>query len=185
MWDALVDAMRLLDGTEILPESHGATPRITVTVDYDTLAAGVAGSGRAGLLDLVGGLSAGAVRRLACDAEILPMVLGSRSQVLDVGRSNRLVTLGLWLALVSRDRHCAFPGCSRPPVACDAHHVRHWADGGSTALGNLVLLCRTHHTVIHSTPWQVVIDAADGRPVFTSPPGRYHETTLRRRPLRE
>jgi hypothetical protein len=65
-------------------------------------------------------------------------VLGSRSQLLlDVGRTSRLVTLGLWLALVARDRHCAFPSCTRPPVACDAHHIRHWADGGPTALTNL------------------------------------------------
>ena len=86
MWDALVDAMHRLAGTELLPESHGATPRVTVTVDYDTLV--VAGVGEAGLLDLDTALSAAAVRRLACDAEILPLVLGSRSQVLDVGRSS-------------------------------------------------------------------------------------------------
>jgi hypothetical protein len=188
LWDALVDAMRLLGGTEVLPDSHGAAPRITVIVDHDTLTRRLTGTALpgavpAGLLDFDGGLSAGALRRLACDSEILPMVLGSRSQVLDVGRTSRLVTLGLWLALVARDRHCAFPGCRRAPVACDAHHVRHWADGGRTALDNLVLLCRTHHTVIHTTPWQVTID--DGRPVFHPPPGRYRDTTLHRRPLRD
>ena len=182
MWDALVESMRLLDGTEVLPDSHGATPRVTVTIDYHSL---VSGHGDGTVLDLGSNLSAAAVRRLACDAEILPMVLGSRSQVLDVGRTSRLVTLGLWLTLVARDRRCAFPGCSRPPVACDAHHVRHWADGGSTALANLVLLCRAHHTVIHTTPWQVSIDPHDGRPVFTPPAGRHRDTALRRRPLRE
>ena len=70
-------------------------------------------------------------------------------------------------------------------MACDAHHVRHWAEGGTTALANLVIVCRFHHTVLHSTPWQVAIDPDDDRPVFTPPPGRYRETTLRRRPLRE
>jgi hypothetical protein len=72
------------------------------------------------------------------------------------------------------------------PIACDAHHVRHWADGGTTALHNLVLLCRTHHTVVHTTPWQVHLDPDDHKPVFRPPPGRHPETALRsRRPLRE
>jgi hypothetical protein len=183
MWDALVDAARLLAGTDIAPESHGAKPRITVTVEHQALVDGVA-AGQ--VVDVGGSLSAGAVRRLACDAEILPMVLGSRSQILDVGRTSRLVTLGLWLALVARDRHCAFPGCTRPPVTCDAHHVTHWADGGGTSLDNLVLLCRQHHTTLHTTPWAVRINPDDGRPDFLPPPragGDSH--ALRRRPLRE
>ena len=183
MWDALIEAMRLLDGVEVLPESHGAKPRIAVTIDYDTLTTGL---GHAGLVDFDTSLSAAAVRRLACDAETLPMVLGSRSQVLDVGRTNRLITPGIWHALVARDQHCAFPGCRRMPIVCDAHHARHWADGGTTALDNLVLLCRTHHTVIHTTPWHIEIDPHDQRPVFRPPPGRYRDTSLRsRRPLRE
>ena len=70
------------------------------------------------------------VRRLACDAEIIPAILGTESQVLDVGRTSRLVTPGIWTALVLRDQHCAFPGCTRLPLACDAHHIIHWADGG-------------------------------------------------------
>ena len=121
---------------------------------------------------LVGGdtLSAAAVRRLACDAEIIPAVLGTHSQVLDVGRSSRLVTNGIWTALVLRDQHCAFPGCSRLPIACDAHHIIHWADGGPTSLDNLILLCRKHHTAIHHTAWQVAIDPTTKRPIWTPPP---------------
>jgi hypothetical protein len=113
-------------------------------------------------------------------------VLGSDSQVLDVGRKARLVTHYLWLALVARDKHCAFPGCRRPPVACDAHHVVHWADGGPTSLGNLVLLCRQHHTLIHSTPWEVRINPFDQLPEFL-PPARLDPARrpLRRRRLRE
>ena len=95
-------------------------------------------------------LSAQAVRRLACDAEILPMILGGPSGVLDVGRSQRLVTLALWLALIARDKHCVFPGCRRPPIACDAHHIVHWVDGGPTSLDNLALLCG--RTTRSSTP---------------------------------
>jgi hypothetical protein len=186
VWDALVEACRLLAGTDVLPTSHGATPRIAVTVDFEQLRDQVHRHPGLGLLDLGCSLSQGSVRRLACDADILPMVLGSRSQILDVGRLHRLVPLALWLVLVARDRHCAFPGCTRPPVACDAHHIRHWADGGVTSLSNLVLLCRRHHTIIHSTPWEVRLDPDDQRPEFLPPASLDPERRpLRRRPLRE
>ena len=186
LWDALVEACRLLGGTDVLPNSHGATPRIAVTVDFDQLREQVRAHVGAGLLDLGGSLSEVSVRRLACDADILPMVLGSKSQVLDVGRLHRLVPLALWLVLVARDRHCAFPGCTRPPVACDAHHIQHWADGGVTSLANLVMLCRRHHTIIHTTPWEVRLDPVDQRPEFLPPASLDPQRRpLRRRPLRE
>ena len=69
------------------------------------------------------------VRRLACDADVLPVVLGTDGRVLDVGRAHRTATEPIWRALVARDRHCTFPGCRRPPVMCQAHHVVHCADG--------------------------------------------------------
>ena len=101
--------------------------------------------------------------------------------MLDVGRAHRLVTPPIWQALVVRDPHCAFPGCRRPPAACDAHHLRQWADGGGTSLDNLVLLCRAHHT----TPWQVRLSPADRRPEFLPPAGRYRDPLpVRHRPLR-
>ena len=88
MWDALIEASKLLAGTEILPESHGARPRITVTIDHDTLVAGLtdgpASRAGGGLLDSGGSLSVTAVRRLACDAEILPD--GARVEVADPRR---------------------------------------------------------------------------------------------------
>jgi hypothetical protein len=71
-------------------------------------------------------------------------------------------------ALVLRDKGCAFPGCTTPAAWTHAHHIIHWADGGSTALSNLVLLCPHHHRVLHHTPWAVII-AADGLPSFTAP----------------
>jgi uncharacterized protein DUF222 len=131
-------------------------------------------------------LTPGVVRRLACDADVIPVVLGSRSEVLDVGRLHRLVTAALWFALVCRDQHCAFPGCTRPPVMCHAHHIRHWLHGGKTSLPNLVLLCGHHHRVVHHTPWEVRLSADDGRPEFLPPPrrGRAPEW-IRNRPRRE
>ena len=77
-----------------------------------------------------------AAHRLACDSDLIPAVLGPEGQVLDVGRLQRLVTATIWVALVLRDQHCAFPGCHRLPIACHAHHIVHWVDGGPTSLDN-------------------------------------------------
>ncbi len=115
-------------------------------------------------------LAPSVVRRLACDADLIPIALGTHGEVLDVGRTQRLVTTALWRALVCRDAHCAFPGCTRPPVMCHAHHIIHWADGGHTKLTNLVLLCGQHHRTIHHTPWEVRLNPDDGRPEFLPPP---------------
>ena len=94
-------------------------------------------------------LSPATVRRWACDAAIIPVILGSDSQPLDVGRQERLVTRAMRTALWLRDQGCSFPGCTVPAQWTDAHHVQHWVHGGDTALTNLALLCRRHHTHVH------------------------------------
>ncbi|XBB66521.1 DUF222 domain-containing protein [Nocardioides sp. WV_118_6] len=171
LWDALVETCQRLASTDQLPRDHGATPRMVVTIDHASLRSELAARGApAGDLPSGRQLSAAAARRLACDAEIIPAVLGSESRVLDLGRTQRLVTTALWQALVLRDRHCAFPGCTRLPLACDAHHVVHWADGGATSLDNLALLCRHHHLLTHESPWTVSIDPTTARPTWTAPP---------------
>ncbi|MBC9956641.1 DUF222 domain-containing protein [Yimella sp. cx-51] len=120
--------------------------RIVVTIDFDALAKAVAGLGvsQGGV-----GITPETVRQLACDAEIIPMVLGSTSQPLDVGRRKRLVDKELRLAVMQRDRHCTFDGCDRPPVMCEVHHVVSWWAGGVTSLLNSALLCGTHHRIVH------------------------------------
>ncbi|OFE16998.1 hypothetical protein BA895_18740 [Humibacillus sp. DSM 29435] len=110
---------------------------------------GVAGKGGSGSCLSGDVLSAAIVRRLACDAAIIPVVLGSDSQPLDLCREERLVTRAMRTALWLRDGGCSFPGCSTPAQWTDAHHVRHWIDGGTTCLGNLALLCRRHHGYVH------------------------------------
>ncbi|HWJ67759.1 MAG TPA: DUF222 domain-containing protein [Nocardioides sp.] len=172
LWDALVDACDRLTATDDLPRDHGTKPRVIVLIDQESLKQQIidAGLARNGHAPTGARLSATAVRRMACDAEIIPGVLGADGQVLDVGRAQRLVTAAIWTALIIRDRHCAFPGCTRIPLACDAHHVVHWADGGATALSNLVMVCRHHHVLLHQTPWAVHIDPHTGQPVWTPPP---------------
>jgi hypothetical protein len=191
MWDALIQTARGGLGAELPPESHGAPARLMVTMTLEALQGGLADTAVTGLAGLgVTGdgteLSASTIRRLACDAELIPAVLGSQGEPLDVGRAKRLVTLAIWVALVLRDRHCAFPGCDRPPVMCHAHHIRHWISGGETKLHNLVLLCGHHHRVIHHSPWQVRLHPDDHTPEFLPPPKPGVEPRwIRHRPRRE
>jgi len=83
------------------------------------------------------------------------IVFGPDSQILDVGRKQRLFTEPMRRAIVARDRHCRFPGCDRPPQWCDIHHLKHWLHGGPTSVSNGVLLCRFHHTLAHEAGWTI------------------------------
>ena len=172
--DALSElARRYLDSPD-RPTASGERPHVTVTVDMQTLRNGhtpgrnPAGSGRCEL-DHVGAVSPATARRLACDASVLPVVLGGPSEPLDVGRRTPVVSAGLRRAVVLRDQRCRFPTCTRPHSWCDAHHATHWADGGQTALANLVLLCRPHHRLVHEGGFGLQVVA--GRPVFRRPDG--------------
>jgi hypothetical protein len=131
--------------------SPGAAPstdrsKVIVTVDLPVLEERVRGAGHT-LSGQV--LSATSVRRLACDAEVIPVVLGTDSAPLDVGRSRRLVPSAIRHAAWLRDGGCTYPGCTVPVSWCDAHHVTHWVDGGATRLDNTAMLCTRHHTVVH------------------------------------
>jgi hypothetical protein len=168
MWDALVRAAQHVLDTHLPPTSHTLPARVTVTIGLDALRDGVA---ERALTGVVGSdLSVATIRRLACDAEVIPVVLDGQGEPLDVGRTRRLVTGPIWTALLARDIHCTFPGCDRPPVMCHAHHIRHWVDGGDTELGNLVMLCGHHHRVIHDSPWQLRLSSSDHKPEFLPPP---------------
>ncbi len=171
--DALTDALNIAAGTGDLPACGGIKPHITVIIDLDDLI--TAGKNATGDLVFGDGLSAGAVRRLACDAGIIPVILGSDSQPLDVGREYRCATTGLRNALNQRDRGCVV--CGAPPIYCDAHHLTSWLDGGTTTISNLVLLCRVHHTALHDGHWTIQIinnQVHVTRPNWTDPPPRHH-----------
>lgn len=172
MLDALVEACRRLQTSSLLPESHGAVPRLTLTMDYRQLL-GVCGFAAT---ETGEELSASTVRRLCCDAELIPAVLGVGSAVLDVGRTQRLVTPAIWRALVARDRHCRFPHCTRPPMMTHAHHVHHWVDGGATSLDNLVLLCGHHHRLVHAGPWQITRTGPAGFEFHPPPTAATHSS---------
>jgi hypothetical protein len=122
------------------------------------------------LLDTGTAISAAQTRRLACNAGIVPAVLGADSAVLDLGMTRRLFDRHQRLALAIRDRGCVFPGCDRPPAWCEAHHSTAWSEGGPTDLSNGCLLCSFHHHLVHLGEWQLVM-APDGI-VDVIPPAR-------------
>ena len=162
----------------------GAKANITVTIDLQDLKSATADA----IGDLVygDGLSAATIRRLACDAKIIPLVLGSKSEPLDVGRAERLVTGAMRRALNARDKGCVV--CGAPPVQCDAHHLQSWIDGGTTAVHNLVLLCKRHHIDLHAGDWTITI--TDGmvhvaRPAWADPPPQHpNQPTRQANPVR-
>jgi uncharacterized protein DUF222/HNH endonuclease len=162
--DAFSDAIDLALNSPDLPMQAGERAHVMVAVSLQDLKSGI---GQATLGD-TGRISAAEARIHACDCKIIPAVLGDKSEPLDLGRLRRLVSPGLRRALYLRDRGCAFPGCHRPPRHCQGHHIRHWAAGGPTELGNLVLMCAHHHRLLHRSGWEVRI-AADGLPEFLPP----------------
>src|SRR4051794_23479253 len=150
----------LLEVCRRAPAAGGAAPAtpkaaVVVTMDWADLV-GRTGAGTTLTGEL---LAPETVRRMACDAAVIPAVLGGRSELLDLGRTVRLVTPKLFLALCLRDRGCTFPGCSRPPAWGDAHHGLHRCDGGPTDLPNRPLLSPRHHTTAPKKSYPATIDA--------------------------
>lgn len=162
--DALGEVCRRWLASAARPSVAGELPHLVVTVDLDALR----GHGGLAKLDDAGPITPETARRLACEANVTRVITGPSSEPLDVGRRTKVVPAPLRRAVAVRDRGCRFPGCERPPGWCDAHHVRHWADGGETSLANLVLLCRPHHRAIHRG---FGVQMVDGSPRFSRPDG--------------
>lgn len=122
---------------------------VIVQVPLETLrghtgAGEVIGSSATGTL-----IGAETLRKMCCDASIIPAVLGSDGETLDWGRVERLFTRRQRRAIWSRDRTCTYPGCTAPAAWTRVHHVHHWLDGGLTDMDNSALLCQRHHTYVH------------------------------------
>ena len=164
--DLLVElARQQLDGGN-LPEVGGQRPHLAVTVSMATLA-NQPGSPAADL-EWAQPIPAETARRLACDAAVTPVFFGSESNQPRADKTTRVISGSQRKALVVRDKGCRFPGCDRPVDWTDAHHLKHWADGGKTVMDNLVLLCRRHHRKVHEEGWQLGI-TADGN-IAAEPP---------------
>jgi hypothetical protein len=153
--DALVEVCQHALDTGAEPHQGGVRPHLLVTAPLSALTGTATSATESGPeAAWTGPLTAVATRRIACDASVTRIVLEPDSLPLDVGRSTRTVPPHLRHALLVRDGGCVAEGCDRPPAWTEAHHVVHWAEGGATALDNLVLLCRAHHRTVHEGDWQ-------------------------------
>ena len=115
-----------------------------------------------------GPVTASTARKIACDADIIPVLLGGEGRILDIGRASRVFPPHIRKALTARDQGCAFPGCTIPAPWCEAHHITYWSRGGTTGTDNGVLLCSHHHHLIHKEQW--TIQLRTGIPWFIPPP---------------
>ena len=151
----------------------GNRPGLIVHVSAETLF-----EGQAGFSETEDGtfLTSNEISRISCDSNVTRVVFGPDSQPLDVGRTRRLVTPSLKVAVVARDLHCIFPGCDRPASWGDIHHLIPWSHGGVTSLDNLVLLCRHHHTLVHEGGWR--IEGVPGYLRFYRPDGSQLDAEL-------
>jgi hypothetical protein len=175
--DALGEMCEHIPDDAVLPESGGEQPHLTVILNYDDLKRGL----RGGSLTSTGcRIGPREIRRIACASEVIAVVLGGKSEPLDVGREQRTATKHQRRVLAARDGGCAHPGCNRPPPWCTAHHIVHWVDGGRTAMDNMVMLCVTHHRMVHNAGW--VIRIRDGLPEFIPPKWVDYHQTPRRKP---
>jgi hypothetical protein len=129
-----------------VPVRRQGRPTVVVTLDADTLARG---AGRPARLDSGAYVTGEVARKLACDAAVVRMVTDPASQPLDVGRATRSVSPAQARAVIHRDRHCRYSGCSAPAWACDVHHLDPWWSGGRTDVTRLGLLCWHHHHLVH------------------------------------
>ena len=162
--DALVDIVSAAEAVERGEATTTSLPvaaaQLQVLIPYTDLLDRTAASG---LLSDGTPLSAGELRILACQADLIPVVLGSKGQVLDLGQTVRLAPPPLRRAIGLRDGGCAFPGCTTPMRHCDLHHIRPWQDGGPTNRDNIVALCRVHHSLCEPRP---PTTSPDGHPVI-------------------
>lgn len=121
----------------------GAT--VVVTMNVESLTGGLAEA----VLDNGDRISAATARRMACEAGIIPVVLGGKSQVLDLGRTRRYHSKAQRIAIATRDHHCTAEGCDAPAARCHVHHDIPWALGGPTSVKDGRLLCPRHHRAVH------------------------------------
>ncbi|MET1020617.1 MAG: DUF222 domain-containing protein [Arthrobacter sp.] len=189
--DGLVGGCKVALASGALPAAGGLRPQVMVTIDYRDLLDRIAtthpdqvdeaarrnptgGPGtpppttHTGSLLFTGPVTASTARKIACDADIIPVLLGGEGRILDLGRAARVFPPHIRKALTARDQGCAFPSCTIPAPWCEAHHITFWSRGGTTGTDNGTLLCSHHHHLIHKEQW--TIHVRTGIPWFIPPP---------------
>jgi hypothetical protein len=177
--DALIELVRrAVSAPETVPTTAQAT--LFLTIGWDDLVRQVGAGATIGSAETGTLLAPGTVRKLACDAGIIPTLLGTDGHVLDLGREWRWFTPAQTKALSLRDRACTIPGCGMPAQWCHAHHLWHFADGGPTNLDHAALLCGYHHTWAHQH--RLAGRLQHGHVTWDLTPGSYDTYLRERRP---
>ena len=159
-----------------LPSQGTASAIVMVTMDVDTLVEGV----EAATLSDGTRISADQARKLACEADLIPAVLGGDSQVLDLGRQARYFTKAQRLAAAAVYGGCVFPDCDCPIQWTEMHHITPWSRGGATDQDKAAPYCSRHHHVVHDQHWETRKDP-DGT-IWLRPPQGTWQTNTRWRP---
>jgi hypothetical protein len=173
--DALADVLQMAANCPDLPTHNGMKAEMTLTVSLETLESEL-GHALVNVND---------ARRIACDAHVIPAIMGGPSKPLDIAVPEYVVPAHIRRALVLRDRGCVFPGCAKPASVCHSHHVKSWLEDGQTELGNLVLLCGHHHRLIHNSDWEIELVNGTAQvypPAYVDPERNPRVNTLHRRP---
>ncbi len=168
----LIDAASLnapLTAGAMISSPH-ARAEVSVVIDLHTLRSGlhehsIVRTGHEAELPLE------TIRRMACEAEIIPVVLNSKGVVIDIGRASRLATRYQRKAIEAMYSHCAIPDCKVPIAQCQPHHIAYWRDEGPTNLNNLVPLCPQHHRNVHEGNWGLRLSASNRALTVTYPDG--------------
>ena len=177
--DALVDVAEhyLANSSSRRERRTGQRYEVVLTIDRNELASRPTASGARYHVDPDWGIDEEDARRIACDADLTEFVQDAQGNLLNYERRRRIVPARLLRALKLRDRsRCRFPGCPHQRYV-EAHHVRHWIDGGETRLENLVLLCSAHHRLLHHGAFHITVE--DDDVVFVSRDGEVIERALR------
>jgi hypothetical protein len=188
--DGLVGACAVALTTGELPANGGLRPQVMVTIDYQDLPerldraehhtpTSATPQPSTGASTFHGPLHPTAIRKIACDADIIPVLLGSDSRVLDIGRTTRIFPPHIRKALIARDQGCAFPDCTIPAPWCEAHHITYWTNGGKPA--PTTASCFAHTTTTSSTkntgPSPPTPAPHGSNPHPTSTPTKHHDAT--------
>ena len=165
--DALCHIAEQFLAHEAVPSRQAERYQVVVHVDRSVLSG--EGHGDCCHMEHGGAIAAETARRLVCDASLVTLEEGEDGELLNIGRRSRSIPPAIRRALAHRDQGCRFPGCLNHRFV-DAHHIRHWADGGETRMDNLVLLCRHHHGLLHEGGFTLE-RRHDGKLLFFRPDG--------------
>ena len=179
--DAITDLVSAVLRGGHAPSSGGVLPQLNIVVPVEALDPDGSAVGE---LAHGGVLSAGALDRLLCDANLRRLLTRGDSEVLDAGRTRQQWTVAQRQALRVRDGGCRGPGCDRPVAWTHAHHLQPWSKDGPTSVDNGLLLCSFHHHQVHEGGWSVTLDTTTAKAVFRSPAGREVTTWPHRRGTR-